>query len=179
MSYIHARKRGDEMVYRYWGNSGGAYYTPEMNLEQMVRWLVEDDVERVLMSKGRELEERLKRANRKGTSCRISAADEKDDPWRESEVSVSDDLRMADAEEYIGGTMTFFLDSDKPLIKGKVVRVKVTVEMVEDPISERLRQLAEPETTEALTAAVTKAATAAVKEHHDEGRPMPPEKNDE
>lgn len=136
MSYIHARKRDGKMVYRFWGNSGGSYYTPEMTLEQMVLWLVEYDLERLTNREGPELLGRLKRANRKGTSCRISAVDERDNPWRESDADEENDLQADDAEKYIGATMEFLLSEDHMgkkdfLVNGKKVRVTVTVELVE------------------------------------------------
>ena len=134
---VHIRKRDGELVYRYWGNSGGGYYTPEMTLNQLVRWLIEYEVGRFVKDTGPRLDDSLDRAQRKGTSCMISAANELDTPWRESDAEEEEDLRVDDPEKYIDGTMVNLLSSsyigDKEFrVDGKRVRVTVTVEMVEE-----------------------------------------------
>lgn len=135
---IHAKKTEDRgFLYRLWSTTVDSYYTPEMTLEQMVRWVVEYGLKRHLDDVGMRLVDRFKRANENGTSAHDSRRSPNDD-WDEVREGAEEEpeLRVDDGEQYIAGTTEMLLWADPwrkvPVtVAGKHVKVTYTVELVD------------------------------------------------
>lgn len=132
---IHAKKNKGGFLYRFWSTITNSYYTPEMTLEQMVRWRVEYELERIIDRFGANLKQSLETAH----SQSLEDWDEVGEEWKENEPAFA----VEDPEKYIGGTVDTFLQTynfdrkkGEPsmvpvVIGGKKVRVKFTVELVD------------------------------------------------
>jgi hypothetical protein len=131
---IHAKKSEDGIRFRMWTTYADTYVTPEMTEAQVVRWLVEDDIQRALRDAGREIERRIGRARATGTSAFDGPRGLGDwDECRELGVCQDDD-----PEEHIDGEFEWILTPDvwrksaTPVtIDGKQVRVTVKIELVD------------------------------------------------
>lgn len=139
---IHAKKTEDGLRYRVWSGVVDSYVTPEMTEAQVLRWLIEDSLERTIRKLGEEFE-RVECARKRGTS---SYHDSRDfDAW-ESELPDDEstfrdergdeaELIHDDPEKYIAGEFTKLLTrwrEEPPRIDGKRVQVAVSISLVDE-----------------------------------------------
>lgn len=132
---IHARMRGTEFVYRVYSTITDAYYTPEMTESQMVRWLIENELESRISRMGYELEGRFARARAQGTS-RYGCSQDLNGPWmKQRNWEEGEDCCDEDAEQYLydrKAVVNLQDSAEKSFeVDGKHVRVTFRVKLVD------------------------------------------------
>lgn len=132
---IHARLRyedeeneeGPYFVFRYWGDSGGGYYTPEMTKAQMAQWFLEYELEKVLSGFAGGFEQSIYRAEQRGTSG--WGREDLLGPWEEPHHG-KDKIAKENPEKYLGSIVEVvsLYGKDDFVVDGKKFRVSIKVE---------------------------------------------------
>lgn len=133
---IHVRLIDGEKRYRAWSHVMDGYMTPPMTLGQLVRWYIEDALERCAANLGRDMPGLLRRLEQRNTSSRIRPRS-LTEPWEEERTSSEDESQ--DAEQYIAGELSHYLgqsswDLCEPLvIDGKCYKITLKIEECDWP----------------------------------------------
>lgn len=111
---IHARKRKDGWKYRVWSTTVDAYFTPELNEEDLRLFLLFHEIIDTIKTFELTIGERIERAQANGTSSQVESKRRLTSKWmREAKSPESSNELKEMYEELMGGIKKSFDDITK------------------------------------------------------------------